>query len=243
MHHLEVSRLLEQHIDHNPLRRRQDHGVDPLLPLHVTAVAADELHPSAGERDVEHAGVGGVDQVEAQHLPEPCGHRLVGLAVDEDDVAEPAHGRVGGLVRTEPGDLAVLEKEVVEGEQHLAVHGGPVARLGSVDHDAAVQPHLDAVVGPDVRVVPVDARVGEGDHGGEALPDLDRRLGLVRAVVPVLEPEAVPVHGGLHIALVLDVDHDLRALPDPEDRAWDRSVVGEHPHPGATHSLGDRRDA
>ena len=41
---------------------------------------------------------------------------------------------------------------------------------------------------------------------------------------------------------VLDVDEDLRALRDPQRRAGDRAVVGEHPHGGVADALGHRRD-
>ena len=91
----------------------------------------------------------------------------------------------------------------------------PVVGVGRLDEDVAVQAHLLAVVLADVRVVPVDARVGERDPGREALADRHRLLRLVRAVVAVLEPQPVPVDGGLDVALVLDVDDDLRALPAP----------------------------
>jgi hypothetical protein len=80
------------------------------------------------------------------------------------------------------------------------------------------RPELLAVVLADVRVVPVGARIRERHPRRVALADLDRRLRLVRAVVAVLEPQAVPVDGGLHVALVLDVDDDLGALLDLEDR-------------------------
>ena len=49
-------------------------------------------------------------------------------------------------------------------------------------------------------------------------------------VVAVVEPQAVPVDRCLQIALVLDVDDDLRAFLDFENRSRDRLVVGEHPH-------------
>ena len=88
----------------------------------------------------------------------------------------------------------------------------PVVGVGGDDEDVPVQAHLLAVVLADVRVVPVDAGIGELDAVGEAAADRDRRLRLVRAVVAVLDPQAVPMHGRLQVALVRDVDDDLRAL-------------------------------
>ena len=64
----ELAGPVEQDIDDDPLGRREDHVVDELLVLDVAAVAADELHPRARQLDLEHAGVGGVRQVEAHDL-------------------------------------------------------------------------------------------------------------------------------------------------------------------------------
>jgi hypothetical protein len=50
------------------------------------------------------------------------------------------------------------------------------------------------------------------------------------------------VDGRLHVALVLDVDDDLRALLHLEDRPRDRVVVGQHPHGVLADALGDRPD-
>ena len=55
-------------------------------------------------------------------------------------------------------------------------------------------------------------------------------LRLVRAVVAVLDADPVPVHCGVEVALVDDVDDDLGALAHLERRARDGAVVGEHPN-------------
>jgi hypothetical protein len=60
-HHL--SGLGEQDVHHGPFRRRQQHLVHHLRVFVAAAVAADEFHPGAGQRDIEHPGVGGVGQV------------------------------------------------------------------------------------------------------------------------------------------------------------------------------------
>ena len=67
------SRLLEQHVHDDALRRREDDRLDELLALDPAAVAADELHARARQRDVEHARVGRVRQVEADDLALPDG--------------------------------------------------------------------------------------------------------------------------------------------------------------------------
>ena len=81
--------------------------------------------------------------------------------------------------------------------------------------------------------------------------DRDRRLGLVRdAVVLVLQPQPVPVHGGVQVAVVGDVDDDLRALPRPSGsgRGWSRCSPASAPWcrraawpPGRSAGRGRRR--
>ncbi len=190
----QLSRLAEERVDHNPLRRRQDHRVDELLALAAAAVSADELDPRSWQRNVEHARVRGVGQVEANDLPGARDQREVGLAPDQDDVAEPPHGRVVGLGAAERRDPAVLDQDIVERQQHLAMHRWPVIRVGRDDEDVPVQPHLLAVVLANVRVVPVDAGIGELDAVRKRLAGGDRCLCLVCAVVAVVEAQAVPMH-------------------------------------------------
>ena len=74
-------------------------SVDELLALVVAAVAADPLHPCAGDSDVEDARVGGVRQVQAHDFSLLCAQRQVGFSVEEQDVAEAAHGDVVRLGR------------------------------------------------------------------------------------------------------------------------------------------------
>ena len=68
-------------------------------------------------------------------------------------------------------------------------------------------------------------------------------LRLVRdAVVAVLQPQAVPVRGGLGVAVVPYLDGDLRPLVDVERRTGDRVVVGEHAQLRAGDALANRMD-
>ena len=69
------ARPVEQHVDHRPLRRRQQHLLDELLPLDPAAVAADQLHAGAGQPDVEDPRVGGVGQPEPHDLAGAGGQR------------------------------------------------------------------------------------------------------------------------------------------------------------------------
>ena len=238
----QTARLLEERVDDDPLGRCEHDRLDELLALDTAAVAADELQPRPRQRDVEDARVGGVREVEANDLALLHGERRFRLAADEQDVAVAAHRRERRLLAIERRDLPVLDQDVVERQQQLAVGGRPVVGLSRDDEDVAVLAELLAVVLADVRVVPVDARVGERDAVGEAAADRDRRLRLVGAVVAVLEPQTVPVHRRLEVALVDDVDDELRALADAERRAGYRSVVGDHAHGVAADALGHRRD-
>ena len=147
-----------------------------------------------------------------------------------------------GLGAAEGRHLALLEQDVVEGKSHIAVNRRPIVGVRGLDDDVAVEAHFLAVVLADVRVVPVHTGVWERDAGGEAAADRDRSLGLVGSVVPVLEAQAVPVDGPFHVALVDDLDRDLRALLDSQGRARDRAVVGQHSHAGVAELLDHRSD-
>ena len=61
-------------------------------------------------------------------------------------------------------------------------------------------------------------------------------------VVLVLQLQSVPVHGGVKVTLVGDVDDDLRALLDLEGGAGNRAVVAQHPHGAVAQALGHRPD-
>ena len=126
----QVAWLIEQHIDDDALGRGDEQLVDVLLALVVPAVGTDELHASAGQRHVEHASVSGVRQEEADDLPATRCQRKVSVTGDEHDVAEPTHGHVGRLGRTERRDLSVLDEHVVEGEQDFAIDRRPVVGIG-----------------------------------------------------------------------------------------------------------------
>ena len=239
----QIAGLVEQHVDHHSLGGSEHDVVDEPLVLDAAAVAADELHPRTGQRDSEHAGVGGVRQIEAHDLAELSAQGEIGLAAHQQHVAEAAHRRVRRLGAAEGRHLAVIEKDVVERQHQLAVNRRPVVGVGRLDQHVAVQPKLLPVVLPDVRVVPVQPGIREGDTRGELFAHLHRTLSLVRAVVAVVEAQPVPVDRGLQVAPVLDIDDDLGVLLHLQGRPGYRAVVGQHPHPGVAEILGHRRDA
>ena len=69
--------------------------------------------------------------------------------------------------------------------------------------------------------------------------DRDWCLRLVSAVVTIVQSQAVPVHRPFHIAIVTNIDNDLRALLDSQSRARNGTVVGEHPNFRAANVRGD----
>ena len=236
--------LVEEDVDDNSLRGSEDDVLHELLPLHVAAVAADELRPGPLDSHFEHPRVRRVSEVEAHDLSELRAQRELRLAGDKKRGAEAPHRDVVGLVVAEGRHTAVLvEQDVVEREQDLAIRRRPVLGLARDDEDVAVEAHLLAVVLANVRVVPVEAFVRESQLVCVALAHRDRPLRLVRAVVLVFDPQPVPVHGRLEIAVVDRVHENFRALPYLQRRSRDRSVVGKHANPVPFELLGDRRNS
>jgi hypothetical protein len=184
-----LPRNVEQDIQNRPLRGRKQDLFDPGLAFVSTAVAADELRASAANREVEDPRVRRVDQIQAHYLSHCRLSCELGLAVDQHDVPESAHGGVIRPRSMEGSDLPILNKEIVQGEGQLPVNRGPIRLVGRFDDDRSIETHLEAEVFADVRVVPVEAGVRELHLVGERPSDRDRCLGVVRhAVVPILQP-------------------------------------------------------
>src|ERR671918_2300467 len=225
----EGSGSVAEHVDDGPLRRSNDHIVNPLLALVASAVASHEFHLHTRKRHLEDAGVGRVREIEAHNLTTPDRQLLFGLASDQQDVSEPAHSREVRFVRIEGGDLPVFDQDVVKGEHDVSIRCGPVRGIRRLDDYVPVEAHLLSVVLAHVRVVPEQSGVGKAEPVRVAAPRRYRSLRLVRdTVVPVLEAQPVPVNGRLHVGFVGDDHLDLRALPDAQCGSGDRSVVGEH---------------
>ena len=128
----------------------------------------------------------------------------------QHDVAESTHGDEGGPVDVVWGHPPVLDEQVVQRDDHLSVHRRPAVRIGGNDNDVAVQPHVEPVVLSHVGVVPVEALIRTANLVDEVATDGDWCLCLVRhTVVPVVEPESMPMHGGLDFSLVVHSNRDL----------------------------------
>ena len=90
----------------------------------MAAVAADQFHPGARKRHLEHPRVGGVRQIEANDLAMLGAEREIGLTAHQQHVAEAAHRGVRRLFAAERRHLAVLEQDVVERQDPLRCTGG-----------------------------------------------------------------------------------------------------------------------
>ena len=185
---LELARLGKEHVHDDTLGRGEQDVADELLVLVVAGVGADQLHLRARQRHIEDARVRGVREVEARHLALRRVEVQVGLAGDKHHVAEAAHRHVRRLLLPEGRDLSVLDQDVVEGQEQLAVRRRPVPGLARGGEDLSVQAQLLAIVLADVGVVPVGAGVGHVQLVREPLADRDRCLRVVGAVIAVLEP-------------------------------------------------------
>jgi hypothetical protein len=128
--------------------------------LDPAAVTTDQLQPRPHQPQVEHPGVGGIGQPPPHHLPHLGRQPQLRLPADQQQVAEAAHGRIAGLGRTERGDPALLDQQIIHGQDQLPVDHRPIAGLGRDDHEVAVQAQLLGVVLPDMGVVPVQPSVG-----------------------------------------------------------------------------------
>ena len=88
--------------------------------------------------------------------------RRSGAGDQQQLIAESAHGSVASLGRAEGGDLAILDENVVQSQDQVAVGRRPVVGVGGDDKDVAVQAEFLGVILPDVRVIPV--RPGSGNR-------------------------------------------------------------------------------
>ena len=95
------SRPVESHEDDVALRRSDDHAFDPRLALERAGIRCGELHARTWERQVHGTRIRRVGQEEADHLAAPHYQSIVGLAVHEEQVAEPTHERVRGRLPAE----------------------------------------------------------------------------------------------------------------------------------------------
>jgi hypothetical protein len=134
-----------------------------------------------------------------------------------------------GRVAAPRQQALVVDEQVVEDQELLAMHGAVRVGARRLHEDVAVQPEILLHVLAHVRVIPVDAPIRKPERIGERAAGLDRRLGEIgHAVEPRVEPEAVPVHGGGHRQRVPEPHRELGALRQHEQRARILAVEPEH---------------
>ena len=145
---------------------------------------------------------------------------VVGLAVDEKDVAGPAGKRVRRRLASVRQQTGVVDQQVVEDHHFLAVGWAVVvARRGS-DEDVARQPEVLLDVFEHVRVIPVDARVGKRERVLECGSRRDRILrDAGHAVETIVQPQSMPVDGRRHVETIGEAHAHGRALGDADQRA------------------------
>ena len=207
------------------LRRRDDHALDPRLPLEVAHVGAHELHGRPAEGEVERPRVGGVGEKEADDGPALHFQRVFGFPVHEHGVAEAAHERVRGALETEGDNPVLAHEQVVEHHDFFPVDGAEVVGIVRPDHEVAGQPEVLLDVLAVVGMVPVEAGVGEMHGVAEALARGHDILRQARDTVEaVIEPQSVPVDRGRPVDAVREIDRDRRVLGDPEEGPGNLSV-------------------
>src|SRR5947209_11441956 len=108
-----VPRSVEQHVDNRSFGRCEQHRIDERLALVATAVTTDQLRARAANGEVEDARVRRVDEIEAHDLPLSGLAGELGLAVDQQDVAETPHGGEGRPGPAEVRNVAALDEQVV----------------------------------------------------------------------------------------------------------------------------------
>ena len=97
----DLSRPVEPYVHDVALRRGDDHALDPCLALERAGIRCDELHARTWERQVHGTRVRRVGEEEADDLAAPYCQSIVGLAVHEQQVAEPTHEGVRGRLPAE----------------------------------------------------------------------------------------------------------------------------------------------
>ena len=172
------------------------------------------------ERQVERARIGHVGQVEAHDLAGFDRELVVRLAVDEHEVAEAPHERVGRALFAKWHDLVARHQKVVEHDDLFSVCRRVVVGMARLHQHVPVEAQVLQHVLAMMRMIPIDARVLEEDLVAERLAWLDRLLGDAgHAVGGVVEAEAVPVDRGGPRHGVREVHGDGRGLRHVKKRS------------------------
>ena len=86
-----TSRRLKEDVDNGALGGCEQDFIDKRLVLVAAAITTDEFCARARNCEIEDACVSGVHEIEPYDLAHNCLARKRRLAVDQHDIAEPAH--------------------------------------------------------------------------------------------------------------------------------------------------------
>ena len=215
-----LPRFAEAHVHDVPLGGRDHHTLDPRLALKRPGVRRDELHPRAGERQVQRARVRHVREVEAHHFPATHRQPIPGLTVHEKQVAEPTHQRVGRCFLPPRNQAGIADQQVLQHQKLFAIGGN--LRAGLPHENVAVQAERLLDVLANVRMVPVNTSVREPQFVGERVADPGD------AVERVVQPDAMPMNARRVRQVIREPHHDFRATRDFDPWSWILPVVAVH---------------
>src|SRR5205823_5959296 len=198
VHDWNVARVVESDLDDVALRGRDDDALDPLFPLEVAGVAADQLHLRAGKGDVEGSRARSVRQEKTHDLAVPNSRARAHLTIHEEHVPEPAHEGVRCLLAPKWDELPVVaDEEIVENECFHMIRCREVVTARRPHHQIPIEAEVLLDVLADVGVVPVDPRIREVQVVREGPTGSHGPLREVRyAIESVVEPNPVPMNRG-----------------------------------------------
>jgi hypothetical protein len=224
--------------------------VDGALRRHRVAVERDDGEAVAGKRERDVLGRTGIEQPEQHALAFADANGLAmaeHLVVEGCRFVEDLESVVGRRTLSQILHADPRAVPMVRGEQHFLVIAAAIA--GRLDNQKAVHAGIEAArqirPGNIVTVIPARARGPRRERVAlRAAPLHHRRAFLHRAVGLRGQVEAMPVHDIVDVGVVADIDADLAAFPQPQDRTGHGAVVTERvDHPARRKLEPQRRDA
>ena len=229
VHDLAIAGLVEENFDDVALCGSENDALHPLFALVLAHVRADDLDARAAEDDVERARVRDVRQIEADDFAALDRELVSGCTVDEHDVSESSHQRMGRRAVPPRERPEIIHQDVVEDERSFLVDRVVIVGLGRCDEHVPVEAEVLLDVLAHVRVVPVNSSIRKMDFVGEALAWFHRRLRHVGdPIEAVIEPEPMPMHRRRHLDLVDELDDDGRAPLRFDEWTWILAVIAIH---------------
>ena len=155
----ELAGCVEPGLDHVTLRRRDEHTLDPLLPLELADVGAHHLHPCVTKNHVVGTGVRDVREQEPDNLTSFDAQVIIWLAVEQEEVAESSHEtEVAGFL-AERHDLFPIHEEIVEYQDFFSIDRIVIVGIRRLDEHVPIQAQLLLDVLPNVRMIPINTGI------------------------------------------------------------------------------------